>query len=197
MIRWLLCYCQNRFPDMKTEWLALWLHFLWSSVFTIVCCITAWWKAGNVAPVAKPQTPNNESTTGRRRLLNIASMVSVCLLLNVVASLLTSVKLKEWSRTADISLACEIKETWNSRSWDVYGFDGKTIVEVCSAEDAISVSAGKCVDSCTWYPGVARGTLVCHQSGRETLEQALSDDSTLIPACDCPCGSLIEIQKPR
>jgi hypothetical protein len=190
---------RNRFPDMKTEWLALWLHFLWSGVFTMTCCVVAWWKVGLVTQATKrnerTSQTRNESTTVRRRLLNIAGMISVCLILNVITTVLTSAKLNEWSRTADISLACEIKETWSSRSWNVYGFDDDTIVEVCSAEDAIPVGTFICVDSCTWHPGITIGMLVC-STERWTLEQSLADDSIALP-CECPCSSMVEIQKPR
>jgi hypothetical protein len=182
---------------MKTEWLALWLHFLWSGGFTMVCCIVAWWKVGLVAQAANRNASQtqNESTTVRRRLLNIAGMISVCLILNVIATVSTSAKLNEWSRTADISLACEIKETWNSRSWDVYGFDDDTIVEVCSAEDAIP-EGRTCLDSCTWYPEISVEVLTCSTEWK-TLEEMLADDSPAFSPCDCPCSSMIEIQKPR
>ncbi len=182
---------QNRFPDMKTEWLALWLHFLWSGLFTMLCCVAAWWKIGLIAQAAQ----RNDSTA-RRRLLTIAGMISVCLILNVIATVLTSAKLNEWSRTADLSLACEIKETWNTRSWDVYGFDDKTIVEVCSAEDSIFMGRSPCIDSCTWHPRISVESLACSIEGW-TLEELLADDSTVFTACKCPCSSMIEIQKPR
>jgi hypothetical protein len=129
-------------------------------------------------------------------MLNIAGMISMCLILNVIATVSTSAKLNEWSRTADISLACEIKETWNSRSWDVYGFDDDTIVEVCSAVDTISIAPEPCVDSCTWHPGISVEVLAC-STEKNTLEEVLADDLQTFPPCECPCGSMIEIQKPR
>jgi hypothetical protein len=190
---------QNRFPDMKTEWLALWLHFLWSGVFTMTFCVVAWWKVGLATKAAQRNTsqpPRNESTTVRRMLLNIAGMISVCLILSVIATVSTSATLNEWSRTADISLACEIKETWNSRSWDVYGFDDHTVVKVCSAEDTIPVGPLTCLDSCTWHPGISVEALAC-STDRWTLEEALVDASPIFSPCQCPCGSMIEIQKPR
>jgi hypothetical protein len=122
-------------------------------------------------------------------------MISVCLILNVIATVSTSAKLNEWSRTADISLACEIKETWNSRSWDVYGFDNDTIVEVCSAEDAISVGRDTCVVSCTWHPRISVEVLECSTEGK-TLEEVLANKASFTP-CECPCSSMIEVQKPR
>jgi hypothetical protein len=189
---------QNRFPDMKTEWLALWLHFLWSGVFTMACCIMAWRKIGLVTQAASRNASQtqNESTTVRRRLLNIAGMISVCLLLNVIATVSTSAKLNEWSRTADISLACETEETWNLRSWGVYGFHDGTIVEVCSAEDTIPIGPFPCLDSCTWHPRISVEMLACSKE-RLTLEEALADDSPFFSPCQCPCSSMIEIQKPR
>ncbi len=196
---------KNRFPDMKTEWLALWLHFLWSGVLTMACCVVAWWKVGLVTQAANRNAiqtrsvsqTRNEPVTMRRRLLNIAGMISVCLVLNVITTVSTSATLNEWSRTADIWLACEIKETWNSRSWDVYGFDNGTIVEVCSAEDTIPIGKSlPCLDSCTWYPGITVESLACSDE-RTTLEEALADVSPTFHACECPCSSMIDIQKPR
>jgi hypothetical protein len=183
---------------MKTEWLALWLHFLWSGVFTMTCCVVAWWKVGLVTQAANRNASqtHNESTTVRRRLLNIAGMISLCLILNVIATVSTSAKLNEWSRTADISLSCEIKETWNTRSWGMYGFDNDTIVEVCSAEDAIPVGLYICVDSCTWYPEITVEALTCSKEGK-SLEEELANDSKTFTPCECPCSSMIEIQKPR
>jgi hypothetical protein len=184
---------------MKTEWLALWLHFLWSGVLTITCCVVAWRKVGLATQAANRNSSQtqNEPLTMRRRLLNIAGMISVCLIMNVITTVSTSAKLNEWNRTADISLTCEIKETWNSRSWDVYGFDNNTIAEVCSAEDVIPLGLGlPCVDSCTWHPKIAVGALTCSIEG-VTLEELLADDSPQFPPCECPCSSMIEIQKPR
>jgi hypothetical protein len=198
------CWCcfdgsvQNRFLDMKTEWLALWLHFLWSGVLTMTSCVVAWRKVGLARQAAQrnPSQTRNERMTMRRRLLNIAGMTSVCLILNVIATVSTSAKLNEWSRTADISLACEIKETWSSRSWGVYGFDDETIVEVCSAEDSILVTHFPCEGSCTWYPRISVETLACSKEGI-SLEEVLANDLSTFPPCDCPCNSMIEIQKPR
>jgi hypothetical protein len=187
---------------MKTEWLVLWVHFLWSGIFTMICCFVAWWKVSLVTQATREQQTQTrtESTAVRRRLINIAWMTSVCLILNVIAALSTSAKLEEWSRTANMSLTCEIKETWSSRSWDAYGFDDDTIVEVCSLERTISKTQSTCIDSCTWYPGMKNPCLVCSSVDSNgivlTLEQAFANNSFATP-CDCPCDSLIEIQKPR
>ncbi len=78
----------------------------------------------------------------------------------------------------------------------MYGFDDDTIVEVCSAEDANSIGGFFCVDSCTWHPGISVEVLACSKEDM-TLEKALADDLEIFPPCDCPCGSMIEIQKPR
>jgi hypothetical protein len=194
---------------MTTEWLALWIHFQWSGVFTTTCCLALWWKIGLIAaPSAVTHLSHVqqhreqhrtliESTPERRRLLKIAGMMSVCVSLNVIASVSTSATLQEWSRTADISLACEIKETRFSRAWDMYGFHDDTVVKVCSAEDATTTTGSSCVDSCTWNPEITVMTLVCAKALNGNV-MALDQVATLVDlSCDCPCGSLITIHKPR
>jgi hypothetical protein len=85
---------ERRFPDMATEWMALWIHFLWSSILTMAFSMSAWWKIGvAIAPMAKYQQDSEagkETMKKRRRLLQIGFMVSVCLLLNMIATLATS-----------------------------------------------------------------------------------------------------------
>ena len=92
-------------------------HFLWSGVLTMIFSIIAWREIGFITRAMDTRaTPGGvEAAKQRRRLLRIAVMVSVCLLSMVCALLSTSFTLDEWSQTADISLACEIQETWNSR----------------------------------------------------------------------------------
>jgi hypothetical protein len=201
VVDFLVLPIELRFPDMKTEWLALWVHFLWSGAFTMLCCFLMWRKIGLLQQLVandprttaetRAKTRGSEAAQRRRRLLNIALFVTACLILNVATTLRTSVKLEEWSRTSDISLACEIQETWNSRSWDVYGFDAENIVEVCSAQDSVTILF-PCVGACYWHPGISNHSLVCSEE-RPTLE----DLAKGLNPCDCPCDHLIKIQKPR
>ncbi len=181
----------------------------------MLCCLANWWKIGAVAanvassiairPGGAPKV-RSETSQVRRRLINIASMVSLCLLLNVVAMLSTAGKLKEWSRTSEIFLSCEIKETWNSRDFHAYGFDAGHIKDVCSQANSIQVSS-PCTSSCYWYPGITQAALTCEfsDSSKPLAEQAAykasqnekGEPDLSFDPCDCPCGDLIEIKRPR
>jgi hypothetical protein len=68
---------------MTTEWLALWIHFLWSGTFTMLFGVFAWWKMGvMMRPMANQAESGGvkEATKQRRRLLRVAAMVSLSLL---------------------------------------------------------------------------------------------------------------------
>ena len=88
----------------------------------------------------------------RRVLLRVAAVVSLCLFLNVVATLSMSHNLDEWSQTTDLALTCELKETWSTRNLTAYGFDegdlGKT--KVCAREETVDV-VEPCETDCYWY----------------------------------------------
>jgi hypothetical protein len=170
---------------MTTEWLALWFPFLVFGSLTMVFCMVSWKQIGTLLEPMSQITPGarkmstgaREATKQRRRLLRIALMISVCLLLNTIATLSFSSKLDDWSRTADISLACSIKETWNSRDWKAYGFNTKDVVNVCSAKEA---TRGSCESDCQWDHSRYPTFLSC---GENEL-------------CDCPCSSFVEIERP-
>jgi hypothetical protein len=247
---------------MKTEWLALWIHFLWSGILTMSFAFLAWslyiylffflkislslssppppspqlppnfqtlapnlpkfytytdapairWKIGiRIGPFAKyaqDSAAGRETMKKRRRLLQIAAMVSVCLLLNMYATLATSEKLEEWSRTTDIFLACSIKEKWHFRNWEAYGLNDGNVVNVCSRAEAHERggTAG-CDSDCFWDPSLFGGnSLVCLPGGlkfesfEEYAEQTVSDPKYGIAnsqPCDCPCTTLIQVEKPR
>jgi hypothetical protein len=195
---------------MKIEWLAIWVHFVWSGLTIMICCFVTWWKIGIVTGTIKPSSQGRagqvkQSSKMRRRLLSIAGLISVCLLLNVASTIVTSAKLEEWTRTTELTLACSIKETWSSRAWDAYGLTGDNIVEVCSGEEIISSSAS-CIGGCYWHPGITKKYLTCANSFYGSLEdqaaaKALVDkddwDKTPPVYCDCPCSRFVEIKRPR
>ena len=144
----------------------------------------------------------------QRRLLRIAGTVSTCLLLNGIANLSTAAKLQEWNRTAELSLACAIKERWNTRDWNAYGFRDE-VVNVCSQESAIEVQT-PCVSDCFWYPDIADSGLTCHdekssfesldaraEEYREQREAGLLQGPGQHNVCDCDCSQLIQIERPR
>jgi len=202
--------CSMRFDDMETEWLLLWCHFLWSGIFSMCFCFVSWRQIGIVSRGASlnKSGKSTDASNSRRRLLRIAVMVTVCLLLNAIATLSTSAKLSEWSRTADISLACHIKETAFSRDWETYGLNEEETTAVCSKEDANEVALGPaCATDCFWYPPITIGGLTCEPEGEgaSTFEERLEFKASaeaqfttydIFNACDCPCVSLIQIERP-
>jgi hypothetical protein len=195
---------------MTIEWLAIWVHFVWSGSTIMICCFATWWKIGIVTGTIKPSSQGRagqgkQSSKMRRRLLSIAGLISVCLFLNAVSTILTSAKLEEWTRTTELTLVCTIKETWISRAWDAYGLTDDNIVEVCSGEEIVS-SNFPCIGGCYWHPGITSKYLTCANSQYGSLEdqaaaKALVDkndwEDTPPWYCDCPCSRLVEITRPR
>jgi hypothetical protein len=200
---------RNRFSTMKIEWLAIWVHFVWSGSTIMICCLVTWWKIGAVTGAITTSSQRRagqgiHSSKMRRRLLSIAGLISVCLLLNVVSTIVTSAKLEEWTRTTELTLVCTIKETWSSRAWDAYGLTEDNIVEVCSGEEIISANTN-CIGGCYWHPGVSYKYLTCANSelglDDRAAVKALVDkddwDKNPPPYCDCPCSRFVEIKRPR
>jgi hypothetical protein len=63
---------------------------------------------------------NKAVSAQKRRLFQIALQTSICLLLNVVVTITTSLALEDWSRTSSIWLHCKTLEREDSRDWDAY-----------------------------------------------------------------------------
>jgi hypothetical protein len=181
----------------------------WSGGLTMAFALGSWYQIRLVTAKNTNKTTKSGASKSQRRLLRIAGMVSTCLLLNGIANLSTAAKLKEWSRTADISLACSIKENWNTRNWDMYGFTKNEVANVCSQESAIEVMY-PCVSDCFWHPDITDSALTCHPGGgefeslderatyyREQREAGLWEGPGQFNPCDCDCGQLIQIERPR
>jgi hypothetical protein len=216
--------CSMRFSDMTTEWLALWIHFVWSGVMTMVFGLVAWREMGIViAPLTQNQNGSRgemkknlspgvvEATKQRRRLLRIAAMVSIVLLVMVTALLATSSNLEEWNQASDNLLACEIKEAWNTRDWKAYGLNEDTVVNVCSLNDLVAWYP--CTSDCFWHPGITTGTLVCESieysdnrypfsSLEEHAEQKIlaaeqgGSFTDWLNPCSCSCDHLAPVENP-
>jgi hypothetical protein len=223
---------RNRFPDMTTEWLALWVHFLWSGLLAMVFSVVVWYQIGSLLrpSILRPSVSvllkslssairsrwrrphqhtlqpgvSPEVERKRRRLLQIGVMVSVCLLLNVVATLVISEKLHEWSRTSKILLACH-KETPLIRNWEAYGFNENIITKACTREETIPIQGyASCSSDCYWHPVHATLGLVLKcvpaNFGFESIDEymtSLVTTGNFPNVCDCPCSNLIEVEKPR
>jgi hypothetical protein len=188
---------------MLIEWLAIWVHFVWSGSTIMICCFVTWWKIGAVTGARRGNQGKQASM--RHRLLSIAGLISVCLLLNVVSTIVMSAKLEEWTRTTELTLVCTIKETWSTRALNAYGLTEDNIVEVCSGEEIIDAS-GTCTGGCFWHPGVTYKFLTCANSVYGSLEDQAAfkafidkDDWDKYPTqyCDCPCSRFVEIKRPR
>ena len=185
-----------RFSDAITEWLALWIHFVWSGILTVIFCSVGWREIGFVIAPALPDGKNcvlsscaKEAMNKRRRLLWIAVIVVIALLLNVVATLSTSAKMEEWNRTADLSLTCTISETWLTRNLEAYGIGEEAMVTVCEAKD-VTKSQHPCTSACFYLPSTIR------DFSDETLTCEAEEGDGYGP-CDCPCYKFIQIEKPR
>jgi hypothetical protein len=189
---------------MKVEWLAIWVHFAWSGSTIMICCFVTWWKIG-VVTGRTPSQFKQSSSQMRRRMLSIAGLISVCLLLNMVSTIVTSAKLGEWTRTTDLTLVCTIKETFHARAWDAYGLTEDNIVEVCKGEE-VSAASGTCIGGCYWHPGVTDRYLTCANSVFGSLEDQAATkalvgkddwDKDSPWRCECPCSRYVEIKRPR
>jgi hypothetical protein len=207
---------------METEYLALWVHFLWSGGLTMAFCLAAWWKMGiliarsgkradGVARSFFTFTGASEVTKKRHRLLRIAIMTSFCLLVMMGALLATSSKLDAFNRTADLSLACS-KETVYTRNFPAYGFtEGDSKTKVCG-NGGVTESPENlpCKDGCFWYPALTEQSLACVPTNGYTRSDGLRADSLEDltdednfdpefgwPVCDCDCQYYVELERPR
>jgi hypothetical protein len=174
-------------------------------------CVFSWRQIGRVTAAANTGRSASDTGSGRaseaeqsrKRLLRIATMVSVCLLIMVTALVTTASKLDEWSRTADISLRCGISETWSSHDWEAYGFrSSDDVAKVCNFEEKIDVSHDfGCLSGCWWYLEISTEHLVCDDpvGTMEWWTRAIADGTSgsVRPLCDCPCNNLIEVERPR
>jgi hypothetical protein len=151
---------------MGTEWALLWIHFMWSGVLIFVFSIGTWMELGRIMQYAAGGASDGAKrlATKRRRILFIAVMTASCLLMNMTATLLVSVTLDSWSRSEDISLNCNLFETFASRDWAAYGF-GSEPTTVCSLNDlkphGISSPGLECTGACAWVPDLEDEYLVC------------------------------------
>lgn len=177
--------------------------------------MSAWWKIGvAIAPMAKYQQDSEagkETMKKRRRLLQIGFMVSVCLLLNMIATLATSTTLEEWSRTADLFLTCSTKETWDTRNFGAYGLSNNPqTTPVCNLEEILPTKNQKektCTTPCYWDPDVPPNVILrCGVDDDFTMEmfdqykEGMIADGLItsenLVSCDCPCSSFVEVQPP-
>jgi hypothetical protein len=150
-----------------------------------------------IAMGQQQDTPARAKIRNERYLFaRVALTTSICLLLNVAATLSTLTSLDEWSRTTDLSLACFTDETWLSRDLNAYGFSEQETVSVCGAENVVQ-SQHPCKGECMWNPTVFIGESAQPNVLWCETEVMNTDAGHLFWACDCPCKDLVEIHRPR
>jgi hypothetical protein len=197
--------CSMRFADMTTEWLLLWVHFVWTGSLIVLFSVLSFFKiralqlktAGSSG--ASGGGANTNINASKNRLLRIAMMCAVCLLINLVCTLLTSVTLDDWATDSDLYLQCSLFETSLSRKMESYEF--VDLQDICAPKDVtFSLSALGCKSDCTFHACVeGSGDVSCFGKVPDaflcatTLDPLDTNDYTY---CDCPCEKLITVQRP-
>jgi hypothetical protein len=194
--------CSMRYSDMTTEWLLLWVHFVWAGSVIILFSVLSFFKVRKTqqrlaAIAGGAQGSSRDINSSKRRLLHIAMMCALCLLINLVCTLLTSATLDDWATDSDIWLKCTLFETWNQKNTDAYELTN--LEPVCAPKDVtFSLSTLGCKSECTFHScdegsedpschGKAPNALLC----ATTLDPKDSNDYTY---CDCPCEKLITVR---
>jgi hypothetical protein len=180
-----------RFSTMKVEWLLLHVHLLWSGGGIATLSALSWLKVGAIQKsLGLDARTNLRADTRRkiggqrRRLFQIALLTSVCLLMSLAITIVTTEKLGEWRRSSDVWLQCTLYETQYNHNWDAYDF--KDEEEVC--KDPIWTFRNKtCTSACIFSKSEnlsSKPHLYC---------KAIPDDDK---PCDCSCDDLVKIERP-
>ena len=92
-----------------------------------------------------------ESLNRDKHLLQRAAVLcSVCLIVNLVCTVLTSAKMKDWSADSDTWLDCQLFETWNQKNIEAY--DLSDLQSVCAPADVtFSLSKIGCKADCEFH----------------------------------------------
>jgi hypothetical protein len=203
--------CSMRFADMTTEWLLLWVHFVWAGSLIVLFSVLSFLKIRavqfkSVMPTgAANAAANAEVNASKSRLLRIAMICAMCLLINLVCTLLTSVTLDDWATDSDIYLQCSLFETWSQKDTDAYAF--VDLQDICAPKDVtFSFSALGCKSECTFHAclPVEEGEDVTDISCFAKAPNSLLCATTLDPLgeandytyCDCPCEKMIAVKRP-
>jgi len=195
----------GRFSDMRTEWILMWGHFLWSSIFVVAFSVRAIWLTRLGKILSKGASKQSEIDRiskkvekQRQRLLYISLTACLWLLLNMTTNLIISLKLERFNETSDLFLECSLRESWNIRDWDSYGLGPDSSKKVCSAEESIDV-IWPCIQDCVWHPETFNEFLVCQyydELRRKESPPVYLQDAQNVNPCDCPCDKLVTVERP-
>ena len=123
-----------RFSNMATEFALLWVHFLWSGGLIVLFSYLSWKELHSIRKKVRTSSGSKKSlSVSMRRLFQIALLTSVCLFMNLLATIMLSFALDTWSISSDLWLQCYF-ELDLRKDLDAYGFEiGQPI---CESQDA-------------------------------------------------------------
>jgi hypothetical protein len=102
----------------------------------------------------------NALDKSKRQLLHMSLFTSLCLLLNLITTLITTTGLGEWSASTNVWLDCSISESFFTRDWDKYQLSNNQ--QVCTAREVTTTQGGtECVGPCTWLPEKHADFMMC------------------------------------
>jgi hypothetical protein len=209
------------------EWWLLWWPFLTSASLTILFSFGTWWKVHASQAVVNSErvgsmnsrhaSMNRRLDGQKRRLLQIAAIVSLLLLVNVVVTVSISSSLEDWSRLNDTWLTCNLYETHGKRDFEHYPWLVPGQI-VCNKGQIEKVAFGaECVGDCTFQPTTVMGesSFVCALNDEfdfqdssngnaspqesthfETLTAQLSSPQQDVAYCGCSCDDIVPVEKP-
>ena len=127
----------------------------------------------------------------QRRLLKIAMSVSICTIMNLVASISLEFQVIEWSETSKDSLDCVLngQDQKNKATMNKY-IDRCDLAEgkVC---DGQTPDCSDKTDICEFVPDFAADFLVC--SDRQMV---IAADRFRKYSCSCPCSFFVKVETP-
>jgi hypothetical protein len=202
--------CNMRFRNMASEWALLWVHFVWAGFASIIFSVLSYQEIHNLQKrvndtmsedekCERTKAGNVDINSSKRRLLRIAIMCALCLLLNLVCTLLTSAKLDAWATDSDIWLQCSLFETKYSKNVVAYQLTDQQ--SICSpAEVTFSLSKLGCKGECAFHKCEDETQdVACFGKTNDAFLCATTEsprDSNDYTYCDCPCEHLIQVHRP-
>jgi hypothetical protein len=208
--------CSMRFSSMAVEWACLWVHFVWSGVGIVRFSTAAFREISSIQArqlkfggidstqsIQKIVRQKSRITSivqriinlngSKHRLFKVALMASMCLLLNLVVTILISHDLKKWTENLNFKVDCQLESTGMFISPDLVGaYDFDAGQRVCSNQE-ITSSRLACASDCFWRPGIYESYTVCGLPGQfESVEDMT--DVWSVTLCKCPCSDMLKDQ---
>ena len=116
------------------------IHFVWAGAAVVVFSSLSAALMAKLARKIQSKAETGKSDMElkvhdqKMRVLRIAVMTSVCLLVNTVVTVMTSVTLEDWSKAPDLYIQCDKFDNWDTRNFSFYGIEAGD--KVCTLQDA-------------------------------------------------------------